>query len=152
MKITYTIKILLLLLFLSLYGCEVCQPDKNTGNNLVIRTYAGKPEVITKMKFDSVYASNKATQLLYNSNNELLDEFILPLNFNDNQCQFIFVKSSRKDTLIVTYDRKINYKHSDCGTEKIIQNLEIKKSTFTKTELKSTTLSPLLSENIRIFF
>ena len=80
-----------------------------------------------------------------------LDGYELWLNADSTQVTYIFVSALDDDTLIVSYNKELEWLSEECGPMHRFDDLEIIYHTFDSARVVQRTVNASVNENIRVF-
>ena len=107
--------LLLLGLSIFLWGCpKNCGPEDEPRLNLSIRSKT--PVHITNVYgIGALEAAQVEVPSAYTTTAGTYYQFVLPVNQHADQTTYVFVSTTRRDTVTVKYRRQVTYEDTDCG-------------------------------------
>ncbi len=115
---------ILLLLLSVVYSCEkddIC--TEPTTPNLVMRLYDNLSQDDFKSANNLTVLSLPDLDTIYK--NVSKDSLIIPLNVNENTCQYKMIVGSNTDVVQCNYDREDVFVSKTCGYKTIFHNLQV---------------------------
>lgn len=121
MKTAY---IFLMLVFLQ--ACK-CGSQKEVSLDVSYSGFEDRP------KFDRVVAEGAKRDILLTTKTENMDaysEFKLPVDSNKDSCRYFFYQAGRVDTVVISYQKILDYGPDDCGFSIDFKEARVKKNTI----------------------
>lgn len=143
--------VVICLLILVMWGCGE-EPDCDLStprNNIAVNFYDSEDSTTLFKKFIGI--SERATDSVFYNPSDSLASYNLNLNSATSQVTYVFVSSTRVDTLTLTYDTQLEWLSDECGPSFAFENLDVLGSSFSY-EIVSTFIDVAIDENIKIYY
>lgn len=128
------------------------EPDcdlKIPSDRVQIAFFNDEDSTVKSLDFDRIRAAG-SDSILY-GDGDSLSVFTVYLNPSADTVAYYFVTGVRRDTLVLSYSRELEWLSEECGPNFRYENLEVSYDSFDNLQLVEPVLDYEINENIRVY-